>query len=274
MKISKDRINWKVPLGNDYPECIFAMNSDIIQTTETATSINQSNYKKSVNQQYFQSRVVNVSGQLIAKNIYDCRRQETELKNNLIGDKLYFYDDYKEKTLNGVPVANSGKVLVGFVPNINDSIGRGVFDGKTSLINFNITCLSPFYEEYSKTESTFTMNNTTSISVDNSLTDEITYDTPYSIEITFSTSKSVSKIFTDLLEFETPVSVVSGDVLTFSSENENFEAKKNTSSILGNIKDNYYINGYLLKSGENSFTIPTELQTGCTIKISYYKRTL
>jgi len=263
VKVSKDRVNW-VGLGDWFQsKSIFAMNSDILKNTDTQDRTGGSDYMAITGKQYIESRVINVSGQIIADDIYDCRAKQTEIKHLLRGNLLYFLDEYYNK------------VIRGSVPNVNDTMSRGEFDGRLALLNFNITALDPYFTELVKTVVSITHGN--AVTVDYALDDA--EPTEFTIKFKCITNNTVVQTpVPGRLELSSPVTMNNLDEMTFSWEGESFTATKKiagvTSSILGLVVDYFYTKPLILTAGVNTFTIDPTIKNYLDVEISYYGRTL
>jgi hypothetical protein len=263
MKVSKDRTIW-VDLGAwEKGSSIFAMNSDVLNLSDSQIAIGGSDYRISTGKQIKESRVINVSGQIIADDIYKCRARQTEIKHLLMGSELYFLDKYYNK------------VIHGSVPNVNDSIFRAEANGRVALVNFNITMLDPFFVDLERTIASFVAGDPIMVDYD------IENAEPADFTIKFSCNANltvVNKLIDDLIEFSNPISMNDGDEIVVSTEGSSWLATKKiagvTTSILGDVKDFLYLESLILTPGENSFTMSAGMSGLFDVEISYYGRTL
>lgn len=253
MKVSKDRITWE-SLGAWVDErSIFAMNSDIIKYNDTALATSSSLEKIAIAKQKINSRVINVSGQILASDIEDCRLKQTEIKKQLRGEKLYFYDEYYDR------------VFTGYCPNINDSINRGEFNGRGALLNFNITLLSPYFESLDRKFFEFS-----GLSILNFTNEGL--DTPYKIEIDIYNTTITDSLFIGKIGFIENLTL-SGKI-EISTEDGEIYVTQNGTSLLSKMNDGFYTDMAVLTEGENTFTLSDELIGNSTVKIYYYERSL
>jgi hypothetical protein len=264
MKVSKDRSTWE-SLGDwyDASRSIFAMNSDVFKFNDTYKTIGGSGYRKKTNNQLPESRVVNVSGLILADDIETVRLREREIRSSLIGAELYFLDEFYNM------------VLFGSVPNINSTPGRGELNGRSSLINFNINNLDPYWTTLARISYTFSSLAYL----------EINYDTLYAVNTNYTikfTCKSANTIVTELvpslIKFHSSKTIGYGDVLTFSTENSSYVATwkvgGSTTNILSSMTDDFFIHQLVLTPGLNGITINSAIEDYFNVEVSFYGRSL
>lgn len=265
MKVSRDRSTW-VPLGAWYKDAtrsIFAMNSNVIKLSDTNIHVGGSGYKKSFQKQVPESRVLNVSGLILADNVETVRQRELQINSMIVGDDVYFLDEHYNM------------VIRGSVPNINITPDRGKLDGRSSLLNFNVTANDPYWTSLSRYVHDY--SSMAVIEVDYDMLYAV--DTDFTIEFTSKTSMfSVGELISGLITLAPSVSLDYGDKLTFSTENNEFRAFKThgstITSVLGNISDSFFVNRLVLTPGSNSFTINSSIENYFDVEVSYYGRSL
>jgi len=264
MKVSKDRSTW-ITLGDwyDASRSIFAMNSDVFKFNDTYKTISGSGYRKKSNDQLPESRVVNVSGLILADNIETVRLREREIRSKLVGAELYFLDEFYNM------------VVFGSVPNINTTPDRGEVNGRSSLVNFNINALDPYWETLERIVHSF--------SSDAYL--EIGYDTEYAVETNYTikfTCKSANTHATELvpglIKFVSSKTIGYGDVLSFSTENTGYLATwkvgGSTTSILSSMTDDFFKKQLVLTPGINGITINSSIEDYFDVEVSFYGRSI
>jgi len=264
MKVSSDRINWTA-LGNWYDanRSVFAMNSEVTKFIDTQKTITKSGYKMISEKHTLESRVINVSGQIIGDDIEDCREKSRETRVLLLGESKYFLDEYYNM------------VAYGSVSNINDSISRGEYNGRVNLINFNISMADPFWQTLDR------------LSYDFDALDpiEIDYDTlgavntDYKLILTCNTASiPVTSIIPSLIVLSSPITLNSGDKLIFSSEGSSFTASSIiggvTTNILGLVGDAFFSSGMVLTPGDNTIILNTSIDDYFSSNVSFYGRSI
>lgn len=263
MRVSKDRSTW-VSLGDWVDDrSIFAMNSEVHKFTDTQKTISKSGYKIVTDVQRSESRVLNVSGMIIGASSEDCREKSIEIRELLIGNSLYFHEEYYNR------------VVHGSVSNINDSVKRGAFLGKVNLINFNISCLDPYWQTLTKYSIDFDAGDP--ISIDYS--DNGAVNTDYTIELTCLTATTpVTSLVSGLIELSSELTLNAGDKLKFSSEGSSFLASSTIAGVtvnrLGLLSDAFFINGLVLTPGVNTITINPLIDEDFDVNVSFYGRSI
>lgn len=265
MKVSRDRSTW-VPLGAWYKDptrSIFAMNSNVIKLSDTNIHIGGSGYKKSFQKQVPESRVLNVSGLILADNIETVRQRELQINSMIVGEDVYFLDEHYNM------------VIRGSVSNVNITPARGELNGRTSLVNFNITANDPYWTALARTLKGFNSMAVLEVNYDH----QYAVDTDFTIKFTSKTaSVTVGELVVGLITLTPGVILAFGDSLTFSTENNVFSAYKThgstITSVLGNISDSFFTNRLVLTPGYNSFTINSSIENYFDVEISYYGRSL
>ena len=264
MKVSTDRITW-TSLGawyQDSTRSIFALNSDVLKFNDTYKTISGSGYRVKTNKQLPESRVLNVSGLILADTIEDVRMREREIRSMLVGEELYFLDEYYNL------------VTKGSVPNINTSPGRGELQGRSSLVNFNINALDPFWTSLARSIHSF--YSAAYLEVDYDM--DYAVDTDYTIKFTCKNAGTVvSELIPNLISLKSSITINSGDILTFSTENCAFVATKKVGSlvtnILSNVNDPFYVKRLVLTPGVNGITINSSIENYFDVEVSHYGRT-
>lgn len=265
MQVSRDRINWTTLAGDWYASAggrsIFAENSVVTKYNDTSLTASDSLEKIPIASNKPSSRVINVSGQIIGASIYDCRDKQELIQSQVIGEKVYFYDEYFQK------------VFVGNVTNVNENINRGEAQGRAALLSFSITLLSPYYEELLITEQQVV--NQSSITVANS-----GLVTPYKLVVTpASYPAPLTGIFTDKIMFSESITLTTGQRIEIDTREGDITAVitngTTSTSILSKLTDVFYTDYTKLAAGANVFSVQSALVSiGSTIKFSFYKRSL
>ncbi len=266
MQVSFDRVSWTTLAGDWYPlhpdRSIFANNSDTIKTTDTHLTASDG-HKIPVSNQKIESRVMNISGLIIADTIQQVRQRESEIKNLILNRVVYFYDEYV------------GKVFYGYVPNINQSNYRGKYDGRASLLNMNVTLYSPYYEDMFRTEVSFT--NKTSITVTNA-----GESVPYILTATPSSyPRTIDGIFASALTFSTPITLTTKQYIKVITEGDDISVVvtdtniiPTVTSVLSKVNDSFFTDYHLLTKGSNSFTVHEDLAGASIIEFTYFNRSV
>lgn len=266
MKVSKDRTTW-ISLGNWYKDStrsIFALNSDVYKNTDTYKTVSGSGYRKTTNKQLPESRVLNVSGLILADDIETVRLREREIRSLLVGEELYFLDEHYNL------------VAFGAVPNINSTPGRGELNGRSSLVNFNINMIDPHFQSLAR--NSVVAESQASIVVDYDM--DYATDTDYTIKFTCKSAGTVvTSLIDSLLAFSASKTFGVGDILTFSTENTGYVANYKPSggaevSILKDMTDAFFINHLVLTPGENTITMNSLIYSYFDVEVSYYGRTI
>lgn len=264
MQVSKDRINWKILSHEWYlnqgDRSIFASNSDVIKFNDIAIPVSGSGNRAVTGDYFINSRVVNVSGLVIGSDAEDCRVKVQEIAKDLNYPVLWFYDEYYKK------------VFRGFIPNINHSLNRGKYSGRTCLVNFNVTLMSPYLEELE--ESVVIASSEKTVTFVNK-----GEETPYWLKYKPNTYPFVVNKLFDGLEFTENITLSSGQWFEFDTRGESYKADicsvDGKTSILTKVKDDFWVDMELLKSGLNTLEVGTaNKDIGYELEIRYFERSI